>query len=208
MLQGNIDFVGAARTPNFTARHSSRPEPARRSARSSPRPSSRAEMLTITGTLDSVISTPFALDFYSSKPTTPVLAFGQAQTYLGSSSVMSDSQSHAAFTVTLSDPNYASGDLFTATATDSLGDTSEISDDYPNVEPPALADLSVTGVGRAESGERLRLGDDYLRRDQPRSDRRSRRLPEPLRPARGNRDRPGRRSGTCRDHVRPRPGNS
>jgi parallel beta-helix repeat protein len=78
----------------------------------------------ITGTLDSLPSTTFTLDFYAS-PVADPSGYGQGAQYLGSAMVSTDSTGNANFsaTVGLVDP----AAVITATATDPTGNTSEFS---------------------------------------------------------------------------------
>ena len=80
---------------------------------------------TIQGTLNSVASTLYAIDLFSSSACDPS-GYGQGQTYLGSTTATTDTSCNASFSVTLpvSVPN---GDLITATATDPGNNTSEFS---------------------------------------------------------------------------------
>jgi hypothetical protein len=80
---------------------------------------------TVSGTLNSLASTAFTLDFYSS-PAPDITFFGPGETYLGSVTVTTGSTGNASFTVHLSAATTA-GQWITATATDPSGNTSEFS---------------------------------------------------------------------------------
>lgn len=79
---------------------------------------------TITGTLDSLATGPFSIEFFSND-SADSSGFGEGQTYLGSTTVTTNGSGHASFSVTL--PGSTSGKLITATATDAVGNTSEFS---------------------------------------------------------------------------------
>jgi CSLREA domain-containing protein len=86
--------------------------------------------VTVTGTLNSVPSSPFTLDFYSS-PSCNAAApsnHGEGKTYLGATGTTTNASGDASFTFTSSGtPAVAAGDVITATATDAAGSTSEFS---------------------------------------------------------------------------------
>lgn len=86
---------------------------------------SSAGSLIIQGTLNSKASSTYTLDFYSNQ-TCNGLGNGEGKTYLGSSTVNTDSSGIVAFAANLS-VNVAVGQVVTATATDSVGNTSEFS---------------------------------------------------------------------------------
>ncbi len=100
----------------------------------------------ISGTLTSLASTTCTLDFYAD--TTPDITFyGPGQTYLGSTSVTTNSSGTAAFTATLSAAT-TTGEWVTATATDPAGDTSEFSGDRElPYSTPALRKSTWTQLG-------------------------------------------------------------
>jgi hypothetical protein len=81
---------------------------------------------TISGTLNSVATTTFTLDFYSS-PTPDLSFFGPGDTYLGSAKVTTASTGNVSFTIQLAAATSA-GQWVTATATDPSGNTSEFSE--------------------------------------------------------------------------------
>ena len=78
---------------------------------------------TVQGTLDSKPSTSYALQFYASDVPDPS-NYGEGQTYLGTTNVMTNGAGHASFT--WNGPPVAAGRYLTATATGSEG-TSEFS---------------------------------------------------------------------------------
>src|SRR5439155_25344558 len=86
---------------------------------------------TITGTLDTLASGPFTIEFFSNDAADPS-GYGEGQTYLGSTTATTDGSGHAAFTSTF--PVSTAGKLITATATDAAGNTSE----SPPVPPDDL----------------------------------------------------------------------
>ena len=100
----------------------------------------------ISGTLTSLPSTTYTLDFYAD--TTPDITFyGPGQTYLGSISVTMNSSGTASFTASLSAAT-TTGQWVTATATDPSGDTSEFSGERQlPYSTPALSTSTWTQLG-------------------------------------------------------------
>jgi hypothetical protein len=86
---------------------------------------SNSGCVTLTGTINSTASTAFTLDFYAN-PACDGSGHGEGQTFLGSATVTTDANCQASFSVTLTLPPGA-GQIFTATATDPAGNTSEFS---------------------------------------------------------------------------------
>jgi uncharacterized repeat protein (TIGR01451 family) len=82
-----------------------------------------AGTITIAGTLNSMPSSPYNLQFFQSVACDPSGA-GEGQTFLGETMVLTDGSGTGAFNVNV--PGTASG-VVTAIATDSLGNTSEFS---------------------------------------------------------------------------------
>src|SRR5207253_1608750 len=79
--------------------------------------------LTVTGTLSSIPSTTFQLDFYAS----PLPAAGaEGMTYLGTRSVVTSAGGSVSFTTNLN-ALISTGRVITATATDPAGNTSPFS---------------------------------------------------------------------------------
>ncbi len=78
-----------------------------------------------TGTLSSSPGSSFTLDFYSSAAADPS-GFGEGQTFLGATSLKTDSTGQAAFDFSL-ETSVAAGSFVTATATNNGGRTSEFS---------------------------------------------------------------------------------
>jgi CSLREA domain-containing protein len=80
---------------------------------------------TIVGTLNSAASSSFTIQFFSS-PSADPSGFGQGETFLGQTTVTTDSSGNASFTATVPIAVPA-GQVVAATATDSSNDTSEFS---------------------------------------------------------------------------------
>ena len=98
---------------------------------------------TINGTLSADANASYTLDFFSTDVADPS-GHGQARTYLGSMQVTTDGSGQVSFSSILSVP---SGQfVFTATATDSSGNTSEFSADAtaPSVSPGTTTSISLT----------------------------------------------------------------
>ena len=81
----------------------------------------------ISGTLTSLASTTYTLDFYADS-TPDITFYGPGLIYLGSTTVMTNSSGTATFTATVSAAT-TTGQWVTATATDPSGDTSEFAGD-------------------------------------------------------------------------------
>jgi hypothetical protein len=79
----------------------------------------------VQGTLNSLPSTAYQIDFYSS-PACDASGNGEGQTFLGDASVATDASGNASFQASLP-PLKASEQVVTATATDPAGNTSEFS---------------------------------------------------------------------------------
>ena len=109
---------------------------------------------TIEGGLDSVPNSNFTIDFYSSITPDPS-GFGEGQTYLGSTTVMTGTDGHADFTATVSG-TATPGMAITATTTDATNNTSEFSH-FVTEAPTAQADL---GIGLAAPPDPVRVGQD------------------------------------------------
>ncbi len=84
----------------------------------------------VVGTLDSRASASFELDFYAS-PTNDPSGFGEGWQYLGSGAVTTDATGNGSFSMVL--PVFLEGRQVCATATDSLGSTSEFGPGVPAV---------------------------------------------------------------------------
>jgi hypothetical protein len=95
---------------------------------------------TIQGTLNSVASTQFRIEFFAGAAADPS-GFGQGQTFLGFANATTDGSGNASFTFMTPTPV---GTIFTATATDPGGNSSEFSRAMSAnvIEPP----LNGTGV--------------------------------------------------------------
>src|SRR5262249_39732567 len=87
-----------------------------------------ANGLTIQGRLQSRANTAFLVDIYSNPRTAQVSStgFGQGESYLGTIAVDTDAAGRAEFSAVFT-VDIPDGDLITATATDSAGNTSEFS---------------------------------------------------------------------------------
>lgn len=81
--------------------------------------------IAIRGAINSNASVTLTLDFYASS-TADASGYGEAATYLGSTSVTTDANGYAAYSVTFA-VAVPAGNYITATATDSSGNTSELS---------------------------------------------------------------------------------
>src|SRR5262249_39786928 len=109
---------------------------------------SSASSTVITGTLNSAPSETFHLEFFAS-PTADPSGYGEGKTYLGSTSVTTDSSGHASFSVTAPVGNLA-GQVISATATDPGNNTSEFCKAVVASSPPGQpgdAGLEAPAVG-------------------------------------------------------------
>ena len=91
----------------------------------------------VVATLNSAANASFLISFYESAQADPS-GFGQGQEYLGSTTVTTDVSGNATVTLDLPVPT-SGGEVLTATATDSIGDTSEFSQDVTLVGPAQSA---------------------------------------------------------------------
>jgi hypothetical protein len=78
----------------------------------------------IQGTLDSLPSATFSIEFFSS-PSCDSSGYGEGQTFLGEASVTTDASGKASFQVSV--PSESANQVVTAAATDAAGNTSEFS---------------------------------------------------------------------------------
>ena len=85
----------------------------------------------IKGTLNSAPSASFTVQFFSN-PTADPSGYGQGQSYLGQGTVTTDATGNASFQFSFATV-VSSGQVISATATDSGGDTSEFAADIPVV---------------------------------------------------------------------------
>src|SRR5437868_1961325 len=100
---------------------------------------------TITGTLNSAAGTTFTIDFYSSSICDPS-GRGEGQTFLGSTTITTDSSCNASINATLA-VVVPAGNVLTATATDPNGNTSEFSNCTQAASPPSsISGISGSGV--------------------------------------------------------------
>src|SRR4030095_9867036 len=100
----------------------------------------------VSGTLNSVANTLFAIDFFANG-TCNASGFGEGRRYLGSGNATTDGTGNITFQFTLAS-NSAVGEFITATATDPSGNTSEFSACGAAQAVAGSADLSV-GITRA-----------------------------------------------------------
>jgi hypothetical protein len=96
--------------------------------------STHAGQTTITGTLNSTPNSDFTVELFENDVTSS--NFAQGEHYLISTTVHTDQYDNGAFSVSV-----PAGAWITATATDSIGDTSESSPPVPSPVPFAVADL-------------------------------------------------------------------
>jgi hypothetical protein len=82
--------------------------------------------ITISGTLNSTISTDFTIQFFASAAADPS-GFGEGQQFLGQTAVVTEGTTVVNFSTTLPIPSSLVGRFITATATDSADNTSEFS---------------------------------------------------------------------------------
>ncbi len=97
----------------------------------------------VAGQLNSVPDSSFFIDLYRS-PTADPTGYGEGKTWLGTASVMTDVSGVASFALTNTAGNYA-GEYVAATATASLGDTSEFSLALLATNKPVTASAEFTG---------------------------------------------------------------
>jgi hypothetical protein len=101
---------------------------------------------TVSGSLNAVASTAYTLDFYAN-PDHDISYYGPGTTYLGSTTVTTDANGNATFSVTLSTMT-STGQWITATATDPNGNTSEFSGDRQlPFTTPVLSTTAWTSIG-------------------------------------------------------------
>ena len=93
----------------------------------------------VIGTLNSSADSTFTLQFFDNRSADPS-GYGQGQTLIGTTTVMTDASGNASFRASFPVP-IATGDAVSATATDSSGDTSEFALDVAAVAAatPVLA---------------------------------------------------------------------
>jgi photosystem II stability/assembly factor-like uncharacterized protein len=101
---------------------------------------------TVSGSLNAVASTTYTLDFYAD-PSPDISFYGPGKTYLGSTTVTTDANGNATFTVTLSAAT-STNEWITATATDPNGNTSEFGGDRQlPFTMPVLSTTAWTSIG-------------------------------------------------------------
>ncbi len=96
----------------------------------------------VSGTFNSTPSSTFTLQFFSSA-TGDVSGFGEGQNFLGQTTVTTDTNGNAPYSATLTAVTTA-GQIVSATATDSTGDTSEFSQDATVANASTNLVISVT----------------------------------------------------------------
>ena len=103
--------------------------------------------LDVQGTLDSLPNTTFRMEFFASEPWDPQWT-PEAQVPIWSTNVVTDGNGNANFVASGSAPYWLSGDTYvlTATATDPLGNTSEISPAVPISIGPSSVSLAISNV--------------------------------------------------------------
>ncbi len=112
---------------------------------------------TVNGTLNSIQSLNYAVEFFSS-PTCDPSGNGEGQTFLGSTNAATDANGDATFNATLP-IGVTAGHFVTATATDSSGNTSEFSQCMQVTAAPAPTSLIISEF-RLHGG--LGTGDEFV----------------------------------------------
>jgi hypothetical protein len=110
---------------------------------------------TISGTLNSTPLSTFTIDFFASQIWDPT-EFGEGQKYLGSITVTTDAAGNASFTATMGGVP-AGYNYFAATATDSVGNTSEFDHD-PLAGPAPQSPNPTSASASKETGDSGVLG--------------------------------------------------
>jgi hypothetical protein len=111
--------------------------------------STSASGTTVSGTLNSVASTSFRIEFFSNTSPDPT-GYGQGQTYLGFTNIATDASGNASFTASGLAALPAGQDYLAATATNlTTGDTSEFSQDLDLLltNPTVTQSAGLTTVG-------------------------------------------------------------
>ncbi len=110
----------------------------------------------VEGTYSGIPDSFYRIEFFANQAPDPS-GYGQGQTFLGSTSVLTDDSGNAEIFTTLTN-RVPAGEYLTATATDSLNDTSEFSKAIP-ISSTAKADVSVAFTS---PGTPLTLGSDLV----------------------------------------------
>jgi hypothetical protein len=111
---------------------------------------------TIAGTLDSAPSTMFRVELFSNKAC-DLSGFGEGENYLGSTNVTTDANGKGSFVADVPTPN-APSTVFTATATDPNGNTSEFSACASGVvASPGTLQLSTNFISQGEGNGSFNL---------------------------------------------------
>jgi hypothetical protein len=115
---------------------------------------------TISGTLNSTPSSPFTIEFFHSIACDES-GNGEGQTYLGETTVTTDSSGNASFFVMFESPSVG---VITATATDDFGSTSEFSQCMPaSVSGGTIGtEITLTGSGFAARKGKVFVGNVSL----------------------------------------------
>ena len=108
----------------------------------------RAATTEVSGTLQSLASTTFTIDFYANDAADPA-GNGEGQTWLGSTEVTTSATGFAAFTATVAATTQR---FIAATATDSAGNTSEFSATRRAVTTATPTDFVVTTTADSGAG--------------------------------------------------------
>ncbi len=123
--------------------------------------SSTGSSITITGTLNSIASTTFTIEFFQNSAGT------QARTYIGSTTTATNGANNASFNTTLA-AVVSAGVNITATATDPSGNTSEVSAAFPATATPTASNSTITGhitdnIGNPVEGVAIHLSGTQTR---------------------------------------------
>jgi CSLREA domain-containing protein len=86
----------------------------------------RQDTQTITGILHSAASSDYTIEFYAN-PACDGSGFGEGKTFIGSTGASTDGSGNAPFSFTALPGSFVAGNVITATATDSVNNTSEFS---------------------------------------------------------------------------------
>ncbi|GAB5442642.1 MAG: hypothetical protein Fues2KO_29910 [Fuerstiella sp.] len=102
--------------------------------------------VTVTGTISSTASTTLHIDFFASA-TADASGHGEAERYLGSTTVVTDGGGTATINSLLSGASVSAGERVTATATDAAGNTSEFAANITGVAANANPSITSNGGG-------------------------------------------------------------
>ena len=110
---------------------------------------SNGGMTTIGGTLDSAFNTEFRIEFFANQACHKN-GFGEGETYLGFTNVTTDANGKGSFSLAVPNANFA-GSVFSATATDPNGNTSEFSACSSGTSSAGTLQFNTTYVGQFEN---------------------------------------------------------